>query len=55
MSNSSYAKNLDPLRMKVCMEWFPVFFADGGWVGLAGEFLWVYLLGSGVDVAEMDG
>ncbi|KAF8604534.1 hypothetical protein BDV93DRAFT_522250 [Ceratobasidium sp. AG-I] len=35
ISNSSYAKNLDPLRMRVCMEWFPAFFGDGGWVGLA--------------------
>ncbi|KAG8779596.1 hypothetical protein FRC12_024048 [Ceratobasidium sp. 428] len=36
MSNSSYAKNLDPVRMRVCAEWFPALFADGGWIGLAG-------------------
>lgn len=37
MSNSSYAKNLDVLRMRVRPEWFPAFYADGGWIGLAGE------------------
>ncbi|KAG9119116.1 hypothetical protein FRC07_006026 [Ceratobasidium sp. 392] len=36
MSNSSYAKNLDPVRMRVIAEWFPALFADGGWIGLAG-------------------
>ncbi|KAF8604533.1 hypothetical protein BDV93DRAFT_605846 [Ceratobasidium sp. AG-I] len=35
MSNSSYAKNLDVLRMRVRPEWFPAFYEDGGWIGLA--------------------
>jgi hypothetical protein len=36
MSNSSYATNLDPVRMRVCAEWFPAFFTDGGRIALAG-------------------
>lgn len=36
ISNSSYAKNLDPVRMKVLMAWFPIFLSDGWWIGLAG-------------------
>ncbi|CAE6484353.1 unnamed protein product [Rhizoctonia solani] len=36
LSNSCYAKNLDPARMKACIDWFPAFFGDNGWVGLGG-------------------
>lgn len=55
LSNSAFAKNLDPLRMRVCMEWFPAFFADGGWVGLAGEFVCVYFLEFGADEVVVGG
>ncbi|KAG8719308.1 hypothetical protein FRC09_011352 [Ceratobasidium sp. 395] len=34
LSNSCYAKNLDPARMQACLDWFPAFFGDGGWVAL---------------------
>ncbi|QRW04423.1 tRNA-dihydrouridine synthase 1 [Ceratobasidium sp. AG-Ba] len=37
LSNSCYAKNLDPLRMLVRTEWLPALFEDGGWIALAGE------------------
>ncbi|KAG8721737.1 hypothetical protein FRC09_007454, partial [Ceratobasidium sp. 395] len=47
MSNSSYAKNLDPVRMRVCAEWFPALFADGGWIGLAGMFVYRFILFGG--------
>ncbi|ELU39645.1 hypothetical protein AG1IA_06326 [Rhizoctonia solani AG-1 IA] len=30
LSNSSYAKNLDPARMNMLLSWFPAFFNDGG-------------------------
>lgn len=36
LSNSCYAKNLDPARMQACLDWFPAFFGDGGWVALGG-------------------
>ncbi|CAE6441354.1 unnamed protein product [Rhizoctonia solani] len=34
LSNSSYAKNLDPARMEMLLSWFPSFFNDGGMVAL---------------------
>ncbi|KAJ1300414.1 hypothetical protein OPQ81_005234 [Rhizoctonia solani] len=34
LSNSSYAKNLDPARMNMLLSWFPAFFNDGGMVAL---------------------
>ncbi|KAH7335788.1 hypothetical protein B0J17DRAFT_630021 [Rhizoctonia solani] len=34
LSNSSYAKNLDPARMEMLLSWFPAFFNDGGMVAL---------------------
>ncbi|EUC58427.1 thioesterase family protein [Rhizoctonia solani AG-3 Rhs1AP] len=34
LSNSSYAKNLDPARMNMLLSWFPAFFDDGGMVAL---------------------
>ncbi|KAJ1300415.1 hypothetical protein OPQ81_005235 [Rhizoctonia solani] len=36
LSNSCYAKNLDPARMQACIDWFPAFFGDNGWVALGG-------------------
>ncbi|CAE6522710.1 unnamed protein product [Rhizoctonia solani] len=36
LSNSCYAKNLDPARMQACIDWFPGFFGDNGWVALGG-------------------
>lgn len=36
LSNSSYTTNLDPIRMKAFVEWFPRFFAEGGWAALGG-------------------
>ncbi|KAB5590484.1 hypothetical protein CTheo_6066 [Ceratobasidium theobromae] len=36
LSNSCYAKSLDPARMQACIDWFPAFFGDGGWVALGG-------------------
>ncbi|KDN35449.1 hypothetical protein RSAG8_11587, partial [Rhizoctonia solani AG-8 WAC10335] len=36
LSNSCYAKNLDPARMQAWVEWCPTLFADGAWVGLGG-------------------
>ncbi|KAH7335789.1 hypothetical protein B0J17DRAFT_616854 [Rhizoctonia solani] len=38
LSNSCYAKNLDPARMQACIDWFPAFFGDNGWVALGGVF-----------------
>ncbi|CEL58631.1 hypothetical protein RSOLAG1IB_08693 [Rhizoctonia solani AG-1 IB] len=34
LSNSSYAKNLDPARMRMLLSWFPAFFDDGGMAAL---------------------
>ncbi|CAE6358281.1 unnamed protein product [Rhizoctonia solani] len=34
LSNSSYAKNLDPARMNMLLSWFPAFFNDGGMAAL---------------------
>lgn len=31
------------MRMKVLMAWFPAFFSDGGWMGLAGRCI-IYAL-----------
>ncbi|CAE6358263.1 unnamed protein product [Rhizoctonia solani] len=39
LSNSCYAKNLDPARMQACIDWFPAFFGDKGWMALGGESL----------------
>ncbi|KAH7335782.1 hypothetical protein B0J17DRAFT_600575 [Rhizoctonia solani] len=36
LSNSCYAKNLDPARMQAWVEWCPSLFADGAWVALGG-------------------
>ncbi|QRW11607.1 glycoside hydrolase family 61 protein [Ceratobasidium sp. AG-Ba] len=36
LSNSCYARNLDPARMQACIDWFPSYFGDGGWVALGG-------------------
>ncbi|CAE6537903.1 unnamed protein product [Rhizoctonia solani] len=38
LSNSCYAKNVDPARMQACIDWFPAFFGDNGWVALGGTF-----------------
>jgi len=35
LSNSSYAKTLDPARFKAAVEMFPMFFPTGGWMALA--------------------
>ncbi|CAE6463598.1 unnamed protein product [Rhizoctonia solani] len=36
LSNSCYAKNLDPARMQAWVEWCPSLFQDGAWVALGG-------------------
>jgi len=36
LSNSCYAKNLDPARMQACIDWFPAMFGDGVWMALGG-------------------
>ncbi|CAE7091089.1 unnamed protein product [Rhizoctonia solani] len=36
LSNSCYAKNLDPARMQAWVEWCPALFTDGAWVALGG-------------------
>ncbi|KAF8601041.1 hypothetical protein BDV93DRAFT_510315 [Ceratobasidium sp. AG-I] len=36
LSNSCYAKNLDPARMQACIDWFPAIFGDGVWMALGG-------------------
>jgi len=35
LSNSSYAKTLDPARYKAAFTWFPIHFHSGGWMALA--------------------
>ncbi|CAE6414388.1 unnamed protein product [Rhizoctonia solani] len=36
LSNSCYAKNLDPARMQAWVDWCPALFGDGAWVALGG-------------------
>ncbi|KDN33051.1 hypothetical protein RSAG8_13861, partial [Rhizoctonia solani AG-8 WAC10335] len=36
LSNSSYAKNLDPARMNMLLSWFPAFINDGGMAAFGG-------------------
>jgi hypothetical protein len=43
MSNSSYAKALDPARICFAVDTFPNLFRAGGWIPLAGAFA-IYLV-----------
>lgn len=36
LSNSSYAKTLDAVRLNCALEYFLAFFRDGGWIALGG-------------------
>lgn len=36
LSNSSYAKTLDSVRVNCALECFLAFFRDGGWIALGG-------------------